>query len=336
VARASSSSITIRDVAESAGVSVSTVSLVFNHPGKVSDRTRQRVLGVVDELGFVPKAEAVARARRGVGRIGVLGPFTSHPAAGRRLNGILRGVAGTDLEVVVFDHGSASDSTEPFLTSLPRSGRLDGLLVTSLLPGDDVVDRLLALPLPTVLVDAYHSRLSSVQTDDVAGGRLAAEHLIGLAPRSWGFFGESQRSEHYISPARRRLDGFRRVVQEAGNELAETAVLWTPREFTEACHNASRLLSALRAPAAVFASDDVLAAAVVRAAGQAGLGTPTDVAVVGFDDSDLARVLDLTTVHQPLEESGEVAVQMLLEQIRRPAAVRSTQLELRLVHRGSA
>lgn len=334
MARASSS-ITIRDVAERASVSVSTVSLVLNHPGRVSDRTRRRVLDVVDELGFVPKAEAVARARRGVGRIGVLGPFTSHPAAGRRLNGVLRGVAGTDLEVVVFDHDSASDSTEPFLTSLPRSGRLDGLLVTSLLPGNDVVDRLLALPLPTVLVDAYDPRLSSVQTDDVAGGRLAAEHLIGLGPRSWGFLGESQRSEHHLSPAQRRLDGFRRVVHGAGYELADTAVVWTPREFTEACHNATRLLAALEAPAAVFASDDILAAAVVRSTDQAGLRTPTDVAVVGFDDSDLAHVLDLTTVHQPLEESGEVAVQMLLEQIRRPTAVRSAMLELGLVRRGS-
>lgn len=332
---ARASNITIRDVADAAGVSVSTVSLALNHPGRVSDRTRSRVLHVIEELGFVPKAEAVARARRGVGRVGVLGPFTSYAAAGRRLNGVLRGVAGTDLEVVVFDHDTASDSTSPFLASLPRSGRLDGLLITSLSPKEDVVARLVRLPLPTVLIDGYDPRLSSVQTDDVAGGRLVAEHLQGLSPRSFGFLGELQRSERYVSPAERRLEGFRRALAAGGHELPGAAMAWTGRDFDEACANAVRLLSVVPPPAAIFASDDLLAAAVLHTADRAGLRTPEDVAVVGFDDSDLSRALNLTTVRQPLEESGEIAVQLLLEQIRQPSPVRSTLLELGLVHRGS-
>ncbi len=328
--------VTIRDVANRAGVSVSTVSLTMNHPGRVSEQTRRRVAQAIDELGFVPKADAVARARRGVGRIGVLGPFTSHPAAGRRLNGVLCAVAGTDLEVVVFEHDSAADSANPFLSGLPRSGRLDGLLITSILPEDDVVDRLLDLPLPTVLVDEHHRRLSSVHTDDVAGGRIVAAHLLESGHRTFAFFGEAQRSPRYASPARRRLDGFVEVLGAAGHVLPDSAIVWTSREFAAACARAGRLLSTLEIPAAVFASDDILAAAVLHAVRQAGLRTPEDVALVGFDDSDLAQVLDLTTVRQPLEESGELATRLLLEHIARPAPVRTTMLELELVRRGSA
>ena len=327
--------VTIRDVATSAGVSVSTVSLAINHPGRVSDQTRQRVLQVIDELGFVPKADAVDRARRGVGRIGVLGPFTSHAAAGRRLNGVLRAVTGTDLEVVVFDHSSATDSADPFLTGLPRTGRLDGLIIASLVPRDEVVGKLVDLPLPTVLIDGYHPRLSSVQTDDAVGGRLAATHLLGLGRRSFGFVGELQRSQQYVSPAERRLAGFRNILRSAGHDLEDAAVVWTPREFTAACANATRLLSVLTTPAAIFASDDLLAAAVVRAVHHAGLRTPKDIAVVGFDDSDLAQVLDLTTVRQPLEESGEIATKMLVEHIHNPVPTQTIMLELEFVSRGS-
>src|SRR3954447_12679967 len=99
---------TIRDVAGSAGVSVSTVSLVLNSPERVSDPTRQKVLAAVDALGFVPKAEAVARARRGVGRVGVLAPYSSYPSVARRLTGMLRAVGGRPVEVVLFDQESAS------------------------------------------------------------------------------------------------------------------------------------------------------------------------------------------------------------------------------------
>lgn len=326
--------VTIRDVAECAEVSVSTVSLALNHPGRVSDNTRQRVLRVIDDLGFVPKAEAVARARRNVGRIGVLGPFSAHPAAGRRLNGILRAAAGADLEVVVFDHDSSADSVEPFVTNLPRSGRLDGLLIISLPPQDELVDKLLEARLPATLVDGYDRRLSSVQTDDVMGGRRAAEHVLGLARAEFAFLGESQRSQRYVSPAQRRLAGYQQALQTAGRDV--TSLLWTAREFTAAYAEAARLLSTLHLPAAVFASDDMLAAAVLRAAHHRGLRTPEDVAVVGFDDSDVARVLDLTTVRQPLEESGSIALRLLLEHIRGSAPIQATTLELQLIRRGSA
>ncbi|WP_250008298.1 LacI family DNA-binding transcriptional regulator [Actinoplanes sp. M2I2] len=337
-----SSAVTIRDVARAAGVSVSTVSLALNAPDRVSEPTRRKVLRAADELGFVPKAEAVARARTGVGRIGVIGPFSSYVAASRRLNGVLRAARGAAVEVVAFDQESASTSPAPLLSSLPRTGRLDGLLISSLPLDDDVVRRLTDLDLPTVLIDVRHRGLSSVHTDDVAGGRIAAEHLLERGHRRFGYLGEAQRSDRYASPAQRRLDGFRQALADAGHPLSPDAVVWTTRDFAAARAQALNLLTDPAPPTAVFASDDLLAAAVraawqqVAAGGHGPGSLPGDgPAIVGFDGGDLAEALDLTTVDQPLEESGEVALQMLLERLARPGPARETTLDLALVARGS-
>src|SRR5664279_5547553 len=94
---------TIYEVAQRAGVSISTVSLAINHPDRVRADTRDRIMSVIDEIGFVPKERAVVRARAGVGRIAVLAPFTSYPAYSRRLNGILAELGRDGTQVIVYD-----------------------------------------------------------------------------------------------------------------------------------------------------------------------------------------------------------------------------------------
>jgi DNA-binding LacI/PurR family transcriptional regulator len=311
---------TIRDVARSAEVSVSTVSLVLNSPGRVSEPTRRKVLAAVDALGFVPKAEAVARARRGVGRVGVLAPYSSYPSVARRLNGMLEAVAGRPVEVVLFDQESASQSASPLVGSLPLTGRLDGVIVVSL-PLEDAVARRLRR-FATVLVDVRQPGFDSVHTDDVAGGRLVAAHLLERGHRRFGFLGEAQESDAYVSPSQRRLAGYRAALAEAGH----SADIRLTRQG-QALVAARELLSGDDPPTAVFASDDTLAAGVLRA--------EPGVAVVGFDDGPLAEALDLTTVRQPLEESGRTAMELLLRRLERPGAVREVALGLSLVVRGS-
>jgi DNA-binding LacI/PurR family transcriptional regulator len=314
---------TIRDVASSAGVSVSTVSLVLNSPDRVSEPTRRKVLAAVDTLGFVPKAEAVARARRGVGRVGVLAPYSSHPSVARRLNGMLEAVGDRPVEVVLFDQKSASQSTSPLVGSLPLTGRLDGIIIVSL-PLEDAVARRLRR-LATVLVDVRHPGFDSVHTDDFAGGRLVAAHLLEQGHRRFAFLGEAQESDAYVSPSQRRLAGYRAALAEAGHPLRSSDVRLTVHG--QALLAARELLSGDDRPTAVFAADDTLAAGVLRA--------ERGVAVVGFDDGPLAEALDLTTVRQPLEESGRTAMELLLRRLERPGAAREVALELSLVLRGS-
>lgn len=326
---------TIRDVATEAGVSVSTVSLTLNTPARVAEQTRRRVLAAADRLGFVPKAEAVAHARRGVGRIGVIGPFTTYHAAARRLAGVLGGAADAAVEVVVFDQESSSRQTAPLLASLPRTGRLDGLLVVSLPLDEALVARLRELDLPTVLIDTRHPGLSSVRTDDTAGGRLAGEHLLRRGHHRCAFLGEAQRSSAYVSPTQRRLEGYRTVLADAARPLAAADVAFVGHGLPAATDAARSLLIRPDRPTAVFAADDLLAAGVLRAARDLGLRVPEDLAVVGYDDGDLARALDLTTVQQPLEATGHLALEQVRTLISRRGPVHDTTLELTVVARGT-
>lgn len=328
---------TIYDVAAEAGVSISTVSLALNNPARVSAGTRERVLTAADALGYTPKTEAVVKARKGVGRIGVLAPFTSYPSAARRLNGVLHEAAGRPLEVVVFDQESAARSASPLLASLPLTGQLDGLLVVSLPLEEAAAGRLRAQGLPAVLVDVRHPGFDSVHTDDSSGGRLVAEHLTGRGHRDFGFVGERQQSDDHLSPTRKRLSGFRASLTEAGCPLGDTHVRFAEHSLEASAAAAASLLSGEQRPTAVFAADDTLAAGVVRAAQRLGLAVPGDVAVAGFDDSELAEALDLTTVRQPLEESGRAALELLRKRMsgKEAAAVREVALRLELVRRGS-
>ncbi|GII77964.1 LacI family transcriptional regulator [Sphaerisporangium rufum] len=327
--------VTIRDVAAAAGVSVSTVSLSLNAPHRVAAATRERVIAAADTLGFVPKAEAVARARRGVGRVGAVGPFTTYPAAAARLGGVLRAAPRHGLEVVVFDQPSAARTPAPLLASLPRSGRLDGLLIVSQPLDEPVVARLIELDLPAVLVDMRHPGLGSVRTDDTAGGRRAAAHLLERGHRRVAFLGESQRSHAYVSPAERRLAGFAAAFAEAGHPVDDARRAATVRDPAAAAAAARELLTAPGRPTAVFASDDLLAAAVLAAARQLGLAVPGELAVVGYDDGELAAVLELTTVRQPLAETGELALERLHRRMRHAEPAADIVLDCTLVPRAT-
>ncbi|SNY69892.1 LacI family DNA-binding transcriptional regulator [Paractinoplanes atraurantiacus] len=323
--------VTIYEVAERAGVSISTVSNVLNKPDRVSPATRSRVLAAADELGFVPKAQAVSLARRGAGRIGVMAPFTSYGSYMRRLSGLLSAAAELELDVVVFDHESAASASSPVLASMPIHGRLDGLIVMGLPIEDAIAGRLRERNLPTVAVDADSALFSRVVIDDSEGGRIAATHLRDRGHRRIGYLLERQVSD-YESQAIRRMSGFQQVIQAAGGRVEVAAA---GNSVDAARRAAAALLDVADRPSAVMAHHDALAVGVLLAARDRGLRVPDDLAVMGFDDGEAATAADLTTVRQPFEESGSTALSVLLGHIDGSDLRSTTVLDVRLVERST-
>lgn len=329
--------VTIYDVAALAGVSIATVSQALNRPERVRAETRTKVLAAVEELDFIPQASAVSHARRGVGRIGVLAPFTSYESYRRRLSGVLSECEGQAREVVVYDHESAAATSSPLLHSLPSTGKLDGLLLMGLPLDDSLVQRLLRQEIPTVIVDSHRPEFSSVNTRDEEGGVLVAQHLLARGHSTFAFVGEAQHSHAYLSQGQRRRSGFANAISEAGvhaDKLIDVAV----DGGVAGGRDAFRLLEAAGTlPSAVFAHNDSIAAGLLLELRSRGVEVPREVAVIGFDDGDIAEAVGLTTVRQPFEESGRVAARLLAAVIARESdTIQRIELELQLVVRETA
>ncbi|MDR1430743.1 MAG: LacI family transcriptional regulator [Propionibacteriaceae bacterium] len=300
---------TIYDVARLAGVSISTVSLAINHPGRVRPATRERVHQAADAVGFVPKEHAVARARRGLGRIAVVAPFSHYPSYYRRLNGVFSELKDTATQVLIYDYADMATLESPLLSALPIRGHVDGLLIMGIPLSEAVADRL-GGRLPTVLVDASHPGFPSVTVDYAGAGIEVALHLQSLGHRKVATLMGAAVSIPEGSPGWTRLSTFQdvyglenvlRVIvdrRSGGGAEAVEAVLRNGPDGPDR-------------PTAVFAEWDLLAVRFLAAARQTGIRVPEDISLVGFDDGDLPEALGLSTVTQPMEETGALGMRLL-------------------------
>jgi LacI family transcriptional regulator len=323
---------TIYDVAKQAGVSISTVSLAINHPERVRPATRERIHAAADALGFVPWEQAVARAKRGVGRVAVVAPFSHYPSYLQRLVGVLAEVGATGTQVLVYDHEDMAALESPLLSSLPIRGHVDGLIVMGI-PLAESVARRLADRLPTVLVDAEHPDFPCVTVDYWAAGAEVGHHLAGLGHERVATVMGSAVTIMEDSPGWQRLEGFRSAFAE---RAASAVVVDRPKgggdEAWDLLFPAG--LDDPARPTAVFAEWDLLALRVLATARRRGVSVPEDLSVVGFDDGPVAQALGLTTVTQPMEQTGVVGMR-LLGDLMQGRAVASVRLPLELAPRST-
>jgi DNA-binding LacI/PurR family transcriptional regulator len=324
---------TIYDVARQAGVSITTVSRVLNSPQRVKAVTHDRVMEAIEQLGYVPKIEARARARRSPGLMGVMTPYFTAPSFVQRLRGIASAVATTNMDLVVYPINSQRQIND-YLTMLPLRGTLDGLIIISLPINGSTSERLIQHGLETVLVEYPMQELTSIEIDDYEGGRMAAEYLVGKNHQRCAFIGLTEPPEYGIHPVSFRLEGFRDALSEMNIELPDSYIGLAEYTQEDSRRAARRMLGLDVPPTAIFAATDFQAMAALNVARQMGRSVPQDVAILGFDDLDMADYVGLTTIRQPLDESGKIAVELLLSRINSPDRSRQhVQLPLKIIER---
>jgi LacI family transcriptional regulator len=310
---------TIKDVAVRAGVSRQTVSRVINDKGEIRPQTRERVLAAIDELGYRPNAAARSIV---VGRTCTLGCISPNltdytfaniiegaQAEARRLGYfVLTGSARTEADV------------EPLLEQLLHR-QIDGLLVLN--PRADeryryflpLVDKGLAV----VYVNntPQGAPVSSVRCDDRHGGYQATRHLVGLGHRVIATILGPDNEECTFD----RLDGYRQALDEAGLRFDPGFVDQGDWSATSGYRATQRLLETGRPFTALFAQNDQMAVGAIRALREAGRQVPGEVSIVGFDDIPLASYFDppLTTLRQPMQESGTQAARLLVQTVEDPS-----------------
>jgi len=327
---------TIYDVADKAGVSISTVSRFLNDPSKVATVTGARIHDAMEVLSYIRQGNAGSRQSRHPGRIGVLAPFFPAPSFVERMQGMTSVFHEADCEMLVY----SIDSPEQ-LNNLVRTGsltkRLDGIIVMAMLLDEVNARHLHRAGLQVVLIEQHNPLFCCIECDNVKGGALAAEYFLSRGYESFGYIGQNSPLPYSLQPSELRIRGYSDALAAAGYPLSPLCIRLGDVSFEGGYRMALDLLAGARRPRAVFVMSDLQAFGVIKAARKLSLRMPEDVAIIGFDDIEAADYMELTTISQSLKESGRLAAELILGRITEPGRpLQNVQLRVSVVERSTA
>ncbi|GAA1963014.1 LacI family DNA-binding transcriptional regulator [Microbacterium deminutum] len=325
----------IAEVARLAGVSKSTASRALGGTGYVSDDTRRRVEEAAAEIGYVPSTSAVSLATGRTQNIGVVMPYLNRWFFAEVLEGIQESLLERGLDLTLYDAKPGTDGRARIFEDFLARKRFDGLIAVGLEPDDDEVGRLVSLGRPVVNVVGPTDSTTVVAIDDDYAARRATEHLVALGHRRIAFIG-GQPDRHWAQVDRRRLEGYRTAMSDAGLADFTTHI---PSDVTLPGGYASAvdvLADTRSRPTAIVATCDEVAIGAIIAARRLGVQVPSDLSVIGIDDHEFADMFSLTTLQQIPREQGRVAVELLLAHLTDPDRPKSVvRMKAKLVVRNS-
>jgi len=310
---------TIYDVAKRAGVGIGTVSRALNDSPQILPHTKAKVLKAIEELDYQPHAMARGLARKKTNMIAVIVPFFTGYFFLELLRGVQQEVTSHDYDLLLYSLDHRKDKVEDFIEKTLQERRVDGVLLISLPISDYYASLFIQKKCPIVLVDSYHPKLDSITVKNREGAYLATKHLLSLGHEKVAMID----GQLVSSPAQVRLLGYKQALEENGipfrdDYLAISDFVSGQDGFNREAgyHAMARLLELGEGrPTAVFVSSDIQAAGAMLAIQEAGLNVPDDIALIGFDDIELAEYLELSTMRQPMFEMGKLGVERLIDRI---------------------
>lgn len=313
---------TINDVAAHAKVSASTVSHVINGTRFVDPETEERVRSAIHALNYRPNSLARSLRRRGTSTIGLIVPDNSNPFFADVAR-VIEDAGFAEGYSVILGNSDLSEEKQAIYIDVLLSKQVDGLILISSGNRSDPVQHILEAGVPVVVVDREVGDLpvDQVLVDNEQGGYLAGQYLTQLGHQRIGCIaGPSD-----ITPSARRMNGFRRALQEHGIDLIPEAIVRGEGRYTDGAAAMRELIERNLDITAVFAYNDMMAIGALSSIRRASLQVPDDISIIGFDNivEASAIVPALTTVAQPVAEIGRVTVQLLLDQIRQPKTTRT-------------
>ena len=329
--------VTINSVATYAGVSKKTVSRVLNNEPNVSPATREKVLKVFKELDYTPNPIARGLARNRSFIIGCLYDNPSKSYITRVQSGALEACHKHNYNLLIHPCELRGDALIANIENLLMTSRLDGLVLTP--PFSDSIELIEFLKKKNVNYARVASAIEddesiSVRSNDEQGAFEITEHLIELGHSHIAFI--KGHPDH--SATEQRFSGYQRALSAHNLTFDDTLVAEGNFSYHSGADSAKAILDINPRPSAVFASNDYMAAAILKLATQRQLKVPEDISIAGFDNAPIARHIwpGLTTIAQPVEEMTRQAVELLIEQIGgAQVQVRQTTLEAKLITRES-
>jgi len=315
--------LTIRDLAKRAGVSVATVSRVLNNYPDVSEETKHKVLALVQEMNFRPSNAARSLVTRRSNIIGVfflqdhIDSMILHPFFQEVIVGFKRAVGKRGYDLLFFTSQKPGDGDFTYLKRC-RHHQVDGVVLMGVNRTDPQMIELTAsgLPCMSVDVDMLGSRAGYVLSNNEEGARQAVRHLVSLGHKEIALINGPTTSR----PGHDRLIGYREAMAEAGLTYRSEYVHNFDFTWQHGYESMQKLLDLPDRPTAVFASADLMAMGAIKAIRERGLHVPEDIAMVGFDDIEVASMVHpaLTTIRQDKEAMGKAAGENLVRLIEDP------------------
>ena len=325
--------ITLKMVAERAGVSVNTASRAINNKSDINEETKKRILKVAQELGYVRNDTAVALRTKKTGTIGVVIADNRNPFYAEVLNGMEEAAREKNYHIILANTQRDYKKEEDAINLL-LAKRVDGLLITPVQDRDDDIKNLIDANIPFVVVgrDFENIELDAIYNDEVKGGFLATEYLIKKGHKRIalidGFL--------YKSPAKGRLEGYKKALNKYRISLDESLISVGDINMEDGYERTKQMLEKNLDFTAIFAYNDMMAFGAMQAIKEKNLRIPEDIGLVGYDDIPFSSLISpaLTTIRLRKQDLGMESVKLLLSRINgKQKKMKKIMLDVELIIR---
>ena len=329
--------VTLKDIAERAGVTSATVSMVINNKPNISDATRKKVLKIAKELNYYPNVIARGLATKKSNSIGVIVPNLASSFVVRVLQGIKSTNRDIEYTVQLFDTVGQKENESQLFQRLARERRIDGVILISSTVTDEELNIFREESVPSIIVARKCDNLDSVYVNNEQGAFDATEYLIGKGHQSIACI----TSYKHGADTEDRLQGYKNALQHHNIGFRPELVFTVEDDVMNyGIEVFDKLISVEPSVTAVFVpAGDMVAIGIIKEAKHRGVKVPSELAVVGFDDIPAAEVIEpaLTTVRQPKLEMGDYAINMIVDKIEgRESGIKHKELPTKFIIRESA
>jgi len=327
--------ITLKKVAEKAGVSVNTASRAINNKPDINEETKKRVLKVAQKLGYVRNATAIALRTRKTGTIGVVIADNRNPFYAEVLNGMEEAAREKNYHIILANTQRDYKKEEEAINLL-LAKRVDGLLITPVQDRDDDIKNLIEANIPFVVVgrDFEDIEVDAIYNDEVKGGFLATEYLIKKGHKRIALINGFL----YKSPAKGRLEGYKKALNKYRISLDESLISSGDINIEDGYERTKKMLEKNLDFTAIFAYNDMMAFGAIQAIKEKGLRIPEDIGLVGYDDIPFSSLISplLTTIRLKKQDLGVESVKLLLSRINgKRKKIKKMMLDVELITRGT-
>jgi DNA-binding LacI/PurR family transcriptional regulator len=325
----------IVEIAAKAGVSPATVSRALRGLHHVNAETRTAIVKAARDLKYPLRVDLIPREERvNTNVVGVIAPYITRWYFSQAINGIEQTLREAGYDLLLYNF-SEVEARQRIFQKKQLQGKVDALIVVSLPPTDQEFKEMLGLGIPLSLIGFEHEGCNSVRIDDVAGARMATDHLIEYGHRDIAILSGQRDSALGFNVSDERTEGFLQAMQASGID-------WNPEYEMRGDYNIQTSEVAVESffsrrkklPTAIFCHSDEMAFGAMKSLRKKGLRIPEDISVIGFDDHEIAQYVGLTTVSQPPQFQGQLAASSIITRLAHPdAAIKPIHVPTSLVIR---